>query len=138
MIRIAVDCALEVHGEVGSKEVQQSADELVTQAKVCFDAGCDMVLVEAAEFAKNGEVDRAMLDGLIKGLDLSRVLFELPGWWIKGTTANDVFELQKLFVTELGPDANIANVQPDSVMSLEALRCGLSVIGPERLDRAAE
>ena len=66
------------------------------------------------------------------------MLFELPGWWIKGTTTNDIFELQKLFVAELGPDANIANVQPDSVMSLEALRCGLSVVGPERADQAAE
>ena len=138
MIRTAVDCGLEVHGEVGSKDAQQSAGELVYQANICFEAGCDMVLVEAAEFAKHGEVDRKLLDGLIEGLDLSKVLFELPGWWIKGTTANDIFELQKLFVAELGPDANIANVQPDSVMSLEALRCGLSVVGPERADQAAE
>ena len=139
MISIAVECGLEVHGEVGSKDVQQSPKELAAQAEICFEAGCDMVLVEAAEFAKNGAIDRTMLDGLIDALDLSKVLFELPGWWIKGTTANDVFELQKIFVQEFGPDANIANVQPDSVMSLEALRCGLSVIGPEmRADRAAE
>jgi hypothetical protein len=66
------------------------------------------------------------------------VLFELTGYWIKGTTVNDVFELQKAFVLAFGPDVNIANVQPDDVIGLEALRCGWSVVGPARKDKAAE
>ena len=138
MIRIAIDSGLEVHGEVGSKEEKQDAAELIQQAKICFDAGCEWVLVEAAELMEDGEIKQDLLRDLRDGLDIEKVLFELTGYWIKGTTVNDIFELQKVFVLEFGPDVNIANVQPDTVISLEALRCGLSVIGPERPDQAAE
>lgn len=138
MIRIAIDCGLEVHGEVGSKTGAQEGAELIAQAKVCFDAGCELVLVEAAELMENGAIKQDLLAELRDGLDIAKVLFELTGYWIKGTTVNDVFELQKAFVLEFGPDVNIANVQPDTVIGLEALRCGLSVVGPERRDEAAD
>ena len=45
---------------------------------------------------------------------------------------------RRRYILEFGPDVNIANVQPDVVIGLEALRCGLSVVGPERRDEAAE
>ena len=96
------------------------------------------MLVEAAELMEGGAIKQDLLAELRDGLDISKVLFELTGYWIKGTTVNDVFELQKAFVLEFGPDVNIANVQPDAVIGLEALRCGLSVVGPERRDEAAE
>jgi len=134
MIRIAIDCGLEVHGEVGSKDTAQDAAELIAQAKVCFDSGSELVLVEAAELMENGAIKQHLLAELRDGLDIAKVLFELNGYWIKGVTVNDVFELQKAFVLEFGPDVNIANVQPDAVIGLEALRCGLSVVGPERRD----
>ena len=116
----------------------EDAAELIAQANLCLEAGCELVLVEAAELMENGEIKQDLLADLRDGLDIAHVLFELTGYWIKGTTVNDIFELQKAFVLEFGPDVNIANVQPDTVISLEALRCGLSVIGPERLDQAAE
>ena len=132
MIRLAIDCGLEVHGEVGSKTGKQEGAELIAQAKVCFEAGCELVLVEAAELMEAGAIKQDLLAELRDGLDISKVLFELTGYWIKGTTVNDVFELQKAFVLAFGPDVNIANVQPDAVIGLEALRCGLSVVGPAR------
>ncbi|MEM9682078.1 MAG: phosphosulfolactate synthase [Pseudomonadota bacterium] len=138
MIRIAIDAGLEVHGEVGSKTMKQQGDELIAQASLCIEAGCDLVLVEAAELMENGSIKRELLSQLCDGLDIQKVLFELSGYWIKGTTVNDVFELQKAFVLEFGPDVNIANVQPDAVIGLEALRCGLNVVGPDRTDQAAE
>lgn len=138
MIRLAIDSGLEVHGEVGSKTGKQEGAELIAQAKVCFEAGCELVLVEAAELMENGAIKQDLLAELRDGLDISKVLFELTGYWIKGTTLNDVFELQKAFVLEFGPDVNIANVQPDMLIGLEALRCGLSVVGPERREEAAE
>lgn len=138
MIRTAVDCGLSVHGEVGSKDVKQDAAELIAQARVCFEAGCDEVLVEAAELMEHGEIKRDMLQQIRDGLDMSKVLIELPGYWIKGVSTNDVFEMQKALVLTFGPDVNIANVQPDAVFGLEALRCGLSVVGPEQTRQAAE
>lgn len=137
MVRTAIDCGLEVHGEVGSKDVKQSGRDLLRQANVCFEAGCHVVLVEAAEIVHGGQIDRELLEIFRQDLDIARVLFELPGYWIKGTTSSDVFELQKALVLEFGPDVNIANVQPDYVFGLEALRCGLSVVGPKRADIAA-
>jgi len=138
MIALARDAGLEVHGEVGSKDVKQDLDQLVRQAEVCFRAGCEIVLVEAAEIAPGGVPDRALIRGLRERLDVARLLFELPGWWIKDTPTAAVFELQKLLVAEFGPDVNIANVQPYMLVNLEALRCGLSVFGPtERVEGTA-
>lgn len=83
---------------------------------------------------ENGEVNRELVDALKNGLDVSKVLFELPGHWIKGTSSSDIFQMQLFLINEFGPDVNIANVQPPSVFNLEALRCGLSVAGPTARD----
>ncbi|MGI9384752.1 MAG: phosphosulfolactate synthase [Methyloligellaceae bacterium] len=131
LIRTAIDCGLEVHGEVGSKVEMQSAAELINQAKVCFEAGCEIVLVEGAELIADGKPHAELLNGLKNELDLEKVLFELTGPWIAGVTLAGTYELKKFLVTEFGTQVNLANVMPDDVMETEALRCGLSVIGPE-------
>ena len=138
MIRMAIAEDLEVHGEVGSKVVNQSPQDLIDQTKVCFDAGCEIVLVEGAELVTDGKVNEAMMSALKDGLDLDRTLMELTGSWIKGVTLNDVYELKKFLLDEFGPDVNLANVMPDDVMETEALRCGLSVVGPKERSKAAE
>lgn len=131
LIKTAIDCGLEVHGEVGSKVEMQTASELIRQAKVCFEAGCEIVLVEAAELVVDGRPNRTLMTGLRSELDLSKVLFELTGPWIEGVTLSSTYALKKLLVAEFGPQVNLANVMPDDVMETEALRCGLSVAGPE-------
>ena len=138
MIKMAIAEGLEVHGEVGSKVVNQSPQDLIDQTKVCFDAGCEIVLVEGAELVENGIVNEAMMSALKDGLDLEHTLLELTGTWIKGVTPNNVFELKKFLLKEFGPDVNLANVMPDDVMETEALRCGLSVVGPEVRAEAAQ
>src|SRR3546814_7867250 len=65
------------------RSAKQTAADLVEQAKICFDSGCEVVLVEAAELLENGAPQRSLIDALRKGLDASKVLFELPGPWIK-------------------------------------------------------
>ena len=133
LIRMCADTGLEIHGEVGAKtEDKHDPAELVTQANICFDSGCEIVLVEAAEIMENGEVNRDLVTALRNDLDVGKVLFELPGHWIKGTTSSDIFEMQRFLIEEFGPDVNIANVQPATVFNLESLRCGLSVVGPKR------
>ncbi len=131
MIRLAIAEGMEVHGEVGSKVVNQAPRDLIDQTKVCFDAGCHIVLVEGAELVTKGKVNNAMMDALKGGLDLERTLLELTGTWIKDVTPNDVFELKKFLLTEFGPDVNLANVMPDDLIETEAFRCGLSVEGPK-------
>jgi phosphosulfolactate synthase len=132
LIQVARDAGLEVHGEVGSKVTHQTADDLMAQAQVCYEAGCHVVLVEGAELVDSqGAPQRDLVNSLRAKLDLDRVLFELTGPWIKGNALCDVYQLKKFLIGEFGMNVNLANVMPDDVMETEALRLGLSVVGPD-------
>jgi len=137
LIGEGVEAGLEIHGEVGSKDIHQTAEQLIGQAKDSLEAGADVVLVEAAEIVVEGEVKRDLIAALKAELPAEQVIYELPGPWIAGTTFADVYVLKKFLIEEFGPDANIANVLPDDVFETEALRCGLSVVGPKEV-KAAE
>jgi phosphosulfolactate synthase len=132
LIETAVGCGLEVHGEVGSKSENSTAQTLIAQAQTCFDAGASVVLVEGAELIVDGAPNQALVDGLKAGLDLERVIFELSGTWIPNTYSTDVYALKTFLVKNFGPDVNLANVMPENIFETEALRCGLSVGGPPR------
>lgn len=129
-IRIALDCGLTVFGEVGSKDQKSDAAELIRQADVCFEAGAELVLVEAAELVEDGRINGDMLAAIARELDMARVMIELPGPWISGVTLSQVDDLKKLLVKELGAGVNLANVKPDDLIATEALRVGLGVVGP--------
>jgi phosphosulfolactate synthase len=129
-IRAARDAGLEVFGEVGAKDRRSSVAELVDQAGLCFAAGASLVLVEAAELVVDGQPNRAMLRELAVALDMARVMIELPGAWIPEVRSCDIEVLKKLLVGEFGPDVNIANLSPDTVIDFEATRTGLGVAGP--------
>lgn len=130
-IRLARDCGLTVFGEVGSKDMKNDARLLLRQAEICFRAGAELVLVEAAELIQNGKPKLKLIDGLRRGLDMSRVLIELPGPWIAGVTLSGVEDMKKYLMTEFGPDVNLANVMPQDILETEALRVGLGVVGPK-------
>lgn len=130
-IRLARDCGLAVFGEVGSKDMKNDARLLVRQAEVCFKAGAELVLVEAAELIANGRPKMKLINGIRRGLDMSRVLIELPGPWISGVALSAVEDMKKFLVAEFGPDVNIANVMPQDILETEALRVGLGVVGPK-------
>ena len=72
---------------------------------------------------------RAMIDALRNQIDVRRVLFELGGPWISGTTLHAVYDFKKFLIQEFGPDVNMANIKPDDVLDLETNRCGLGVAG---------
>jgi phosphosulfolactate synthase len=129
-IRLAIDCGLAVFGEVGSKDMKNDAGLLLRQAEVCFAAGAELVLVEAAELVENGKPKMKLIRGLRRGLDMKRVLIELPGPWISGVTLSLIEDMKKFLVAEFGPGVNLANVQPQDILETEALRVGLGVVGP--------
>jgi phosphosulfolactate synthase len=131
LIRAALAAGLAVLGEVGSKDRKSTAAELVSQAQVCFAAGCELVLVEAAEFVADGRLDEDLIAAVTGRLDMARLMIELPGPWISGVSLAQVHDMKKLLVKAFGPDVNIANVKPDDVFETEALRVGLSVVGPQ-------
>lgn len=129
-IRGAVDAGFEVFGEVGAKDRRSTAALLVDQAGECFAAGASLVLVEAAELVDHGKPNRAMIDEISRSVDMARVMIELPGPWIPDVRACDIEVLKKFLVSEFGPDVNVANVLPDTVIDFEATRRGLGVAGP--------
>lgn len=137
-IGLAREVGLAVFGEVGSKSEKSEAAGLIEEAKNAFGAGAELVLVEGAELVEAGKPKLDLLRALETGLDMSRVLIELPGPWVTGTAVSEVHDLKKLLVRELGPDVNIANVMPDLVLETEALRNGLGVVGPSVSRAAAE
>jgi phosphosulfolactate synthase len=130
LIKLAIRSGLKVLGEVGSKDTKSAADDLIAQASVCFAAGSELVLVEAAEFVEGGKLNEELIANVLGRLDMSRVMIELPGPWISGVTLHQVYDMRKLLVKAFGPDVNIANVKPDDVFDTEALRVGLGVVGP--------
>ena len=130
LISTAVNCGLEVHGEVGSKDVHTTAATLIRQAEDCFAAGSKLVLVEGAELIEGGSLNVPLLEELKAGLDVTKVMFELSGPWIPGTTMAEVYQLRNFLIDAFGPDVNIANVRPEDVFETEVLRVGLGSAGP--------
>ncbi|HUK03851.1 MAG TPA: phosphosulfolactate synthase [Burkholderiales bacterium] len=129
-IRNAVAAGLVVYGEVGSKETLSNPGLLVGQAELCFEAGAALVLVEAAELVRKGKLITSTIDLLRRSLDMSRVMIELPGPWISDVRSCDIEDMKKALVLALGPDVNLANVPPASIIDTEATRTGLGTAGP--------
>ena len=120
------DFNLRVIGEVGKKEGMEATADFAEDTARCIEAGSEYVMLEAADFFA-GEVNEAALNPVIQRCGLEPLIFELPGPWIKGITQSDVHQVTRLLIDQFGPDANIGNVIPDYVMSVEALRLKIGV-----------
>jgi len=131
IIEEAVASGLSVMGEVGSKDEGSDVEELIRQAGICFEAGAELVLVEAAELVEEGRIHQAMIERLRAGLDMRRVMIELPGPWISGVSLSQVEDMKKALIAALGPDVNLANLKAEELIATEALRTGLGVVGPK-------
>lgn len=130
-IEAAVKAGLKVFGEVGSKDTLSNPSLLVRQAQICFDAGAELVLVEAAELVDaDGQVRGATLDVIKRELPVERVMIELPGPWITGVRACDVEAMKKTVFAEFGPNVNLANIDVKTIFDTEAQRVGLGTAGP--------
>jgi len=126
----AVRAGLEVFGEVGSKETQSNPQLLVDQARICFDAGASLVLVEAAELLDQGVVREETLAIIKRSLPLDRIMIELPGPWIEGVRGCDIETMKKIVLREFGPNVNLANIEAKTIFDTEAQRVGLGTGGP--------
>lgn len=134
LVKQALDAGLEVHGEVGSKHDVADIDELIRQSDVCLEAGCDVVLFEAAELVSAGVANVQSISRIKAAVPAHQVMIELPGPWIAGVSLNHVFEMAKQTLKIFGPDANIGNVAWDQVINMECLRQGVGIAGPDYLE----
>jgi phosphosulfolactate synthase len=132
-IDVARQAGLDVLGEIGSKHQRSTAESLIAQANDCLAAGAEMVIVEGYELVEQGKPKSDIIAGLRTGLDLGRVLFELPGPWISGINASEVYDLKKCLIREFGPDVSLGNVMPEDVFETEMSRQGMGVVQPTRV-----
>lgn len=126
IVRARRDFGLRVLGEVGRKEGLPSATDLAEDAAMCLEAGAEIVFLEAADFFA-GEIDEGGVQRIIDRCGPETLVFELPGPWIEGVTLSDVHRITRWLLHHFGSEANIANVSPDDVLKLEALRLGIGV-----------
>jgi phosphosulfolactate synthase len=111
-----------VLSEVGSKDAQAIMAPYVWIERIQgdLDAGAWKVIAEAREsgtagiFRADGEVRSGLIDEIAHAIDPDRMIFEAP-------RRDQQAWLLKFF----GPNANLGNIAPDEVLSLETLRLGL-------------
>ncbi|MEZ5277839.1 MAG: phosphosulfolactate synthase [Opitutaceae bacterium] len=120
------DHGLRVLGEVGKKEGLGATGDLAEDAARCLEAGAERVFLEAADFF-SGEVKETALQAIVDRCGTDPLIFELPGPWIDGVTQADVHRITRWLINRFGPEVNIANVSPENVLKLEALRLGIGV-----------
>lgn len=61
---------------------------------------------------------------LAAGVSLENIIFELPGPWIAGIHHHQIESLAEWLFKHMGAGVNIANVVPDRIIGVHALRCG--------------
>jgi len=117
---------LKVLGEVGKKEGLGATGDLAEDAARCLESGAERVFLEAADFF-SGEVNEEALQLIVDRCGTDPLIFELPGPWIEGVTQSDVHKMTRWLIDRFGPEVNMANVSPENVLKLEALRLGIGV-----------
>jgi phosphosulfolactate synthase len=111
-----------VLSEVGSKDsdVVYAPYQWVQWMKEELAAGAWKVIAEGREggtagiFRRDGEMRTGLLDEIAHEIDVHDVVFEAP-----------TKDSQAWFIRTFGPEANLGNIPPDEVISLETLRLGL-------------
>jgi phosphosulfolactate synthase len=111
-----------VFGEVGEKDPTAllAPYRWVTMIKQALDAGARWVTCEGRAtgdtglYRPDGEPRTGLIDEILHEVDAGRLIFEAPQK-----------HQQVWFVRQLGPEANLGNVLPADVISLETLRLGL-------------
>ncbi len=111
-----------VLSEVGSKDAAEimAPYRWVEQIQSELAAGAWKVIAEAREsgtagiYRADGEVRMGLIDEIAHGVDPANLLFEAPQK-----------DQQVWFLRRFGADANLGNITPTDVLSLETLRLGL-------------
>jgi phosphosulfolactate synthase len=111
-----------VFAEVGEKDPAAllAPYRWVELIKTALDAGASWVTCEGRAtgdtglYRPDGEPRTGLIDEILHEVDASRLIFEAPQK-----------HQQVWFIKQLGPQANLGNILPADVISLETLRLGL-------------
>ena len=113
---------VQVFSEVGSKSdtADLTATEWVMAIESELEAGASHVIAEARESGTagvckaNGDVRADLVVEILKHVSNDRLIWEAP-----------TKKQQAWMVNTFGANVSLGNIQPNDVISLEALRCGL-------------
>jgi len=111
-----------VFGEVGEKDPAAllAPYRWVSMIKSALEAGASHVICEgratgdAGLYRPDGEARTGLIDEILHEVDANQLIFEAPQK-----------HQQVWFIRQLGPQANLGNILPGDVISLETLRLGL-------------
>jgi len=111
-----------VFGEVGEKDPDAllAPYRWVEMIKGALESGAQRVICEgratgdAGLYRPDGEARTGLIDEILHEVDANRIIFEAPQK-----------HQQVWFIRQLGPQANLGNILPGDVISLETLRLGL-------------
>jgi phosphosulfolactate synthase len=112
-----------VLSEVGSKDDTGAITppyRWVEQMQAELAAGAWKVIAEGREagtagiFRPTGEVREGLIDEIVHGVDVTRIMFDAP-----------LKHQQVWFVRRFGSEVNLGNIPPGEVLALETLRLGL-------------
>ena len=121
-----------VLAEVGSKDADfiMAPYVWVEQIERDLEAGAWKVITEAREsgtagiYRADGEVRTGLIDEIVHAIDAEKLIFEAPRR-----------EQQVWLLHRFGGEANLGNIVPEDVLSLETLRLGLRSDTVERFAR---
>ena len=111
-----------VISEVGSKkkDVIYTPDEWVLMMKAELEAGSIKVIAEAREsgttgiYNEDGSVNLQIIEAISTHVKLENVIWEAPQK-----------SQQAWFIKNFGANVNLGNIEPNEIIPLESLRCGL-------------
>lgn len=112
----------QVLSEIGSKieGVELSNDVWVSHMRTELETGAWKVIAEAREsgtigiYDSEGAANKELIDAIVEEISVNDVLWEAP-----------IMSQQTMFIKLLGANVNLGNIDPNKVVSLEALRCGM-------------
>ncbi len=119
-------------GEIGDKTAHTSDAEMVAEIQQVLDSGAELAMVEGQELMLNGEPNVSLIELIKAQLDTSRVMFELATPRV-GSTHAEIYKGKKFLIKTFGPDVNLGNVTPETVVETETTRLGLGSAGPLNL-----
>lgn len=124
LIAMAADKGFFTISEVGKKLAQEDAAishaQRINEVRADLAAGARMVVMEAREsgtvgiFRPDGKINSELAHELFQHVDPDTIIWEAP-----------LKEQQVWLLHQLGPEANIGNIAPTDVLSLESMRHGL-------------
>lgn len=111
-----------VVAEVGSKDAEKIVppSQWIAEIEALLKAGCRFVITEgrnsgtAGLYRSSGEIRTGLVADIINLTDPKKLIFEAP------TDQNQIF-----FINLIGPNVNLGNISPHSLLLLESQRCGL-------------